>query len=135
MRQLFLAALLLAPSVAAAQVDAFPNFQDGTAREHLNEQHATCNVDGWWSYNPECCCTARYCAPIPGEAVKEENGGYRVVLQPGMHPLIQAPLSVWFPSGRVARSPDGRFHFCGASWTGTAPSGTARCLLVPPGGV
>lgn len=130
-----IAALLLAPSLAFAQAEAWPNYQPSQPRESTDEQFATCNVDDWWSYNRACCCTTGWCGVIPGEAVKEENGGFRVVLQPGMHPQIRAPLSAWFPAARVSRSPDGRFHFCGASWGGDAPSGTARCLLVPPGGV
>lgn len=133
MKQLLFAALLLAPTIANAQVEAYPNFQNGQTRETLDEQFHTCNVDGWWSYNRACCCTTNWCASIPGSAVSEERGGYRVHLQPGMHPKISKPATAWFPAANVSRSPDGRFHFCGA--TIADDLATARCLLVPPGGV
>ena len=133
MRRLLLAALLLVPSIANAQTEAFPNFQNGETSESLDTKYDTCNVDGWWSYNRSCCCTTNWCSSIPGTAVREENGGYRVHLQPGMHPRVTAPATAFFPSQNVSRSPDGRYHFCGA--TITDGYATARCLLVPPGGV
>jgi hypothetical protein len=98
-------------------------------REAVDEQHATCSVDGWWSYNRACCCTHGWCAPItrPG-AVREERGGWRVTLRPGDHPNVIEPTSWFVPPGQAGRSPDGRFHFCG--------SGSAsRCFLAPSGGM
>jgi DNA-binding transcriptional LysR family regulator len=122
-------ALLAAPAMAQdGHWWAFPN----ATRDGADEQHPTCTVDGWWSYNRACCCTHQWCAPIPEHAVREERGGYRVTLRPGDHPQVSVPATWWIPADQTGRSPDGRKHFCGIA-TEAVQSG--RCLLIAPGGM
>jgi hypothetical protein len=93
---------------------------------------ATCTVDEAWAYNPACCCTHGWCAPIPCDLVRETAAGYDVRVPAGAHPRVRAPLSVLVPRGDARPSPDGRCHLC-ASRASDAGPGSARCLLVPAG--
>lgn len=91
----------------------------------------SCQVDGWWSYHPACCCTHGWCARIACDTVTERGGGYLVRLPAGAHPRVRSPLSVVVPRADARPSPDGECHLC-ASKAETGP-GQARCLLVPAG--
>lgn len=128
-----LAALLLLLAVPAAAEDAFsPGFSRAPAEGLTPNVPASCHVDDWWSYHPSCCCTHGWCAAIPCDAVRETAAGHVVSLPAGVHPRVAAPMTVLIPAGDARASLDGRCHLC-ASKGRDAASGTARCLLVPPG--
>lgn len=93
---------------------------------------ATCVAEDGWAYAPACCCTHGWCARIPCDAVREEAGGYVVRVAPGQHPRVRAPLTVRVPRAEATPSPDGLCHLC-ASRADETVTGSARCLLVPPG--
>lgn len=117
----------------AARDDAFiPGYEAAPLLEPRADLPTSCDVDGWWSYNPACCCTHGWCAPIPCRAVSEESGGYVVRLAPGMHPRVHRSMTVLIPRGDAKASPDGRCHVCAFKHEHVG-GGAARCLLVPPG--
>ena len=128
--------LLLVLALLGGPAAASDQFSSGFSRAPLPELRpelpATCVVDDWWSYNPSCCCTHGWCAPIPCDAVREDAGGHVVTLPAGVHPRVAAPMTVRIPRGDARASLDGRCHLCASK--GPAPqAGAARCLLVPPG--
>lgn len=129
------AALAGAVAIAALAQDSFtPGYAGAPAEGLAPDVPATCHVDGWWSYNPSCCCTHGWCAPIPCDAVTETAAGHVVRLPAGVHPRVASRMTVLIPRGDARASLDGRCHLCAAKGAG-ASTGTARCLLVPPGAV
>ena len=80
-------------------------------------------------YDPWC-CNARDCAEIPGHAVTEVRGGWRVTLKAGDHPMVTSGTVTHFVAAADARlADDGRFHAC------LFPTAeTMRCFYAPPGG-
>jgi len=85
-----------------------------------------------WDYDPECCHT-RDCAQVSDGAVREVQGGYQIVIQPGTHPMVRpgsAPVTAFIEHGssRIRVSGDEHKHVCllGAH---------VFCVYVPPGGV
>lgn len=127
------AALLLAFALPAAGEDTYsPGYAGAPAEGLAPNLPPSCHVDEWWSYNPSCCCTHGWCAPIPCDAVTETEGGHVVRLPGGVHPRVAESMIVRIPRSDARASLDGRCHLC-ASKAPAAATGTARCLLVPPG--
>lgn len=70
-----------------------------------------------WSYPYRCCwgpSSGRTgdCAMIPASTVKAVEGGYRVTLAPGDHPLVSKLVEFIVPYGEVENAPDGAYHVC-----------------------
>jgi hypothetical protein len=83
-----------------------------------------------WEYDREC-CDMRDCAPAPDGAVREVQGGYRVVLPVGAHKLARVSVDAFIPHGdpRIRVSGDSERHACVSS------TGYVYCVYIPPGGV
>lgn len=87
-----------------------------------------------FEYDPECCSGAD-CQPVPDEAVREVQGGFELILQPGEHKMLRQghpPTRIFIAHGdpRIRPSGDGQKHAC-ISYGGKY----AFCLYLPPGGV
>lgn len=85
-----------------------------------------------WEYDPSC-CSGTDCAPVPDEAIREAQGGYEVLIQPGTHPMVgegAEPARRFVPHGdpRIRTSGDERKHACVSRF------GAIYCLYVPPSG-
>lgn len=52
------------------------------------------------------------CQPIPDAAVTPVDGGYEVILLPGMHPMVTKPHTYFMPLDKVRRSTDGLTYAC-----------------------
>jgi hypothetical protein len=96
-------------------------FAGGRAEAHSARSGMAC--DPW-------CCNAQDCAEIPGHAVTEVRGGWRITLKRGEHPMVKsASVSHFVALGDARPSDDGRFHAC------LYPDeNTMRCFYAPPGG-
>ena len=83
-----------------------------------------------WAYSNECCSSAD-CAPVDDEAIEEVQGGFRLTLRPGEHPMVKdRPVVVFVPHGdrRIQKSGDWRKHACLSRF------GSVFCLYLVPGG-
>lgn len=85
-------------------------------------------------YDPSC-CSGQDCAPIPSIAVTAGEGGWRVRLRVGDHPLVTGPIDVTVPYDEALPSQDGAFHACirdqTPGWEYVTP---IICLYVPDTG-
>jgi hypothetical protein len=80
-----------------------------------------------WVYD-RMCCGGYDCAAAPDGAVTPTAEGYGIVLYPGEHPLVIAPMFALVPYDHpnIKPSQDQFYHVC-------IVSGTVRCLYVPAG--
>jgi hypothetical protein len=86
-----------------------------------------------WSYDYPECCLGRECAQVPDTAVREVEGGYRVTILAGQHPMLpvgSAPVSGFVPFG------DARIRLSGDRWRHVCiVYGRIGCVYLPPPGV
>lgn len=70
---------------------------------------------------PARCCWSPQAAPagrpgdcdeLPDRAVQAVQGGYRLSLMPGDHPMVKAPMTVIVPYPDMEHAEDGKFHVC-----------------------
>lgn len=84
-----------------------------------------------WSYPPACChgdIESGECQAIPGTSVREQNGGWTIVLEPGDHRKVTHRNRYFVPYGSEIPSGDGDFHIC------LHPTEEHQnCFFVPPG--
>lgn len=85
-----------------------------------------------WDYDRECCHNFD-CAAVRDGLIREVQGGYRVTLRAGQHPMLSGAVTVdlFIPHGdrRIRVSGDENRHACVTS------GGHVFCIYVPPGGV
>lgn len=85
-----------------------------------------------WEYDPECCHNYD-CAPVRDGLIREVEGGYRVTLRAGQHPMLagQVAVNLFIPHGdrRIRVSGDSDRHAC------VTRAGHVFCIYIPPGGV
>lgn len=75
------------------------------------------------------CCSGYDCAIVPGALIEETRGGFRVVLEPGQHPMVTRRVEHFIPYREMMASPDGKFHLC------LFPTqDNPRCFFGPVGG-
>ena len=88
------------------------------------------NAPSGWAYDPTC-CSGYDCAPAPAGSVKATPEGWRVIIQPGEHPMVEGvPLDevVPFNDPRILLSGDDQFHACVSGYRQAI-----LCLYVPEG--
>lgn len=79
-------------------------------------------------YDPWC-CSDKDCAPIPDQSVEEIDGGWKVTLNKGDHPMVTKPMEYFVKKGQE------KFHHHGGTHACFYPDEeTLRCLYVPPPG-
>lgn len=83
-----------------------------------------------WTYPPACChgdAEHGECQAIPERAVKENGGGWSIVLEPGDHRKVTHRNRYFVPYGSEIRSGDGNYHIC------LHPTEEhENCFFVPP---
>lgn len=80
-------------------------------------------------YDPYC-CNDKDCAPIAQEHVEATEGGWRVTLGPGDHPMVKERRTFLVPYKDARPSADDAFHACIVFWR----PDEMRCFYAPPMG-
>lgn len=80
------------------------------------------------SWYDAACCSGQDCAPVETAEIEETPDGYRVVLEPGDHPLVTRRLERLISK----TSPDLRWSH-DAGWHVCASSARIICLYIPGG--
>lgn len=106
--------------------DNYGGVRGGIVQPPTAAPAGTCN-QGDWSFNQACCCSARWCHPIPCETIRHDGRNYILTLRPGDHPNVREPTRWRVDEAAVETTPNGMCYAC-------VGYGSLRCLLVPSAG-
>lgn len=83
-----------------------------------------------WTYSMEC-CSGMDCAPAPPGSVTERDGGWLIVIPPGVHDMAPGGWTGHMPyrDKRIRQSADEYFHVC------ISGTGALLCLYLPGTGM